>query len=73
MRCMGAWKALENAVDEGKVRSIGISNFDEARTLNISKKYKVSKKSGRYMRKVSLFVPLIDTNIEPSTTYFQVA
>ncbi|WP_207647645.1 aldo/keto reductase [Butyrivibrio sp. TB] len=33
---MGAWKALENAVDEGKVRSIGISNFDEARTLNIS-------------------------------------
>ena len=25
---IGAWKALEAAVDEGKVRSIGISNFD---------------------------------------------
>ncbi len=32
---MGAWKALEDAVDEGKVRSIGISNFDEARIQNI--------------------------------------
>ena len=34
---MGAWKALEDAVAEGKVRSIGISNFDEARIQNILK------------------------------------
>lgn len=32
---MGAWKALEDVVDKGKVRSIGISNFDEARIQNI--------------------------------------
>ncbi|MBE6474683.1 MAG: aldo/keto reductase [Actinomyces succiniciruminis] len=32
---MGAWRALEEAVDEGKVRSIGISNFNEARIRNI--------------------------------------
>ena len=32
---LGAWKALEAAVDEGKVRSIGISNFDLKRTKEI--------------------------------------
>lgn len=38
---MGAWKALEDAVDEGKVRSIGISNFDEARIENILKEGRI--------------------------------
>lgn len=32
---MGAWKALEDAVEEGKCNSIGISNFDEGRIHNI--------------------------------------
>ena len=32
---LGAWRALEDAVEEGKVRSIGISNFDEARIQKI--------------------------------------
>ena len=32
---MGAWRALEDAVEEGTVRSIGISNFDEERIRNI--------------------------------------
>ena len=38
---MGAWKALEDAVAEGKVRSIGISNFDEARIENIIAKGRI--------------------------------
>ena len=38
---MGAWKALEDAVYDGKVRSIGISNFDEARIENIISKCRI--------------------------------
>lgn len=38
---MGAWKALEDAVYDGKVRSIGISNFDEARIENIIAKGRI--------------------------------
>lgn len=34
---MGAWKALEDAVEDGRCRSIGISNFDEDRIRNIIK------------------------------------
>lgn len=33
---MGAWKALEEAVKEGKVKSIGISNFNEKEILDIA-------------------------------------
>lgn len=32
---VGAWKAMEEAVKEGKVRSIGISNFDGERLDNL--------------------------------------
>ncbi|MFV0518261.1 MAG: aldo/keto reductase [Aminipila sp.] len=32
---MGAWKALEEAVDEGKIKSIGISNFNEEQIKEI--------------------------------------
>ena len=32
---IGAWKALEEAVDEGKIRSIGISNFKISRVQEI--------------------------------------
>lgn len=32
---VGAWKALEDAVEEGKLRSIGISNFDEKQIQDI--------------------------------------
>ena len=38
---MGAWKALEDAVYDGKMRSIGISNFDEARIENIISKGRI--------------------------------
>lgn len=38
---MGAWKALKDAVYDGKVRSIGISNFDEARIENIIAKGRI--------------------------------
>ena len=38
---MGAWKALEDAATDGKVRSIGISNFDEARIENIIAKGRI--------------------------------
>ncbi len=32
---LGAWKAMEEAVAEGKVRSLGISNFNEKRLQNL--------------------------------------
>lgn len=32
---IGSWKALEEAVDAGKIRSIGISNFNQKRTQEI--------------------------------------
>ncbi|MBL8080900.1 MAG: aldo/keto reductase [Anaerolineales bacterium] len=32
---IGAWKALEDAVSEGKVKSIGISNFEEKQVIDI--------------------------------------
>lgn len=32
---LGAWKAMEKALDEGKLRSIGISNFDGERLDNL--------------------------------------
>ncbi len=32
---IGAWKALEEAVEEGKVHSIGISNFNQKKTQEI--------------------------------------
>ena len=38
---LGAWKALEDAVEQGRVRSIGISNFDEARIQNILKECRI--------------------------------
>lgn len=34
---VGAWKAMEQALKEGKVRSIGISNFDGERLNNLLK------------------------------------
>lgn len=32
---MGAWKAMEEAVDAGKVKSIGFSNFEEPQIMDI--------------------------------------
>lgn len=32
----GAWRAMEDAYDKGLVRSIGVSNFDEAQVTNLA-------------------------------------
>lgn len=32
----GAWKAMENAYDEGKLKAIGVSNFDIAQITNLA-------------------------------------
>lgn len=38
---IGAWKALEEGVDEGKLRSIGISSFNQKRTMEILEKARI--------------------------------
>lgn len=32
----GAWRAMEEAVDAGKLRAIGLSNFDSARVMDLT-------------------------------------
>lgn len=32
----GAWRAMEEACDEGKIRAIGLSNFDSARVIDLT-------------------------------------
>ena len=32
----GAWRAMEEAVDAGKLRAIGLSNFDPARVMDLT-------------------------------------
>ena len=38
---MPGWRALEDAVDAGKIRSIGISNFDEKQTAALLRKARI--------------------------------
>ena len=35
----GAWRAMEEAYDAGKIRAIGLSNFDPARVVDLTLKY----------------------------------
>lgn len=46
---LGAWKALVEAVDEGKVRSIGVSNYGVQHLDELEKWQKVSSVAGKLL------------------------